>query len=138
MCGLKLDAIVADLTSQKPSPEMSGLVERQRRMEMLGVYSLATAGVIGLALLLAQVSYFKLILLGPKLLFGSAIGAMILFLLASLFFFHYPKLFMKPGGFGRQLPEQTEDSIPTNRLLNDPPFQPASVTEHSTELLHRK
>jgi hypothetical protein len=134
MCGLKLDAIAADLTAQKPSPEMAELFKRQRRMQMLGVFSLSTAGVIGLALLFAKVFYYKLIILGPELLFGSAIGAVILFMLASVFFFNYPKLFMKSG----HVSQQPDLATPTNKLLNDPPFEPASVTEHSTELLHRK
>lgn len=138
MCGLKLDAIVAELTSLKPSAEMAELFKKQRWMQKLGVFSLSTAGGIGLALLFAQVIYYKLMILGPELLFGGAMGAVILFLLASVFFFNYPRLFMKLDPSNPYLPEQTETSIPTNKLLDDPPFQPASVTEHSTKLLRRK
>jgi hypothetical protein len=107
-------------------------------MQRLGVFSLSTASGIGLALLFAQVIYYKLMILGPELLFGGAIGAVVLFLLASVFFFNYPKLFMKLDRPDSHFPGQTETSIPTNKLLDDPPFEPASVTEHSTELLHRK
>jgi hypothetical protein len=135
MCGLKLDAITAEVTAQKPSAGMSELFKRQRRMEMFGVGSLSIAAVIGLMLLLSRVFYYKLMIFGPEVLFGSAVGALILFLLASLFFFHYPKLFMKPRPHHS---DESEPSSPTNKLLNDPPFEPASVTEHSTELLHRK
>jgi hypothetical protein len=142
MCGLKLDAIVVEMTSQKPSTEMVELFKKQRRMQRLGVFSLSTAGGIGIALLFAQVIYYKLMILGPELLFGGAIGAVVLFLLASIFFFNYPKLFMKLDRSEPHLSRQTETEIPTNKLLDDPPFepvrQPASVTEHSTELLHRK
>ncbi len=142
MCGLKLDAIVAEMTLQKPSAEMAELFKKQRRMQRLGVFSLSTAGFIGLALLFAQVIYYKLMILGPDLLFGGAIGAVVLFLLASIFFFNYPKLFMKLDRSKPHLPGQMETSIPTDKLLDDSPFeparQPASVTEHSTELLHRK
>ena len=105
---------------------------------MLGVVSLSTAGVIGLMLFLSKVFYYKLLLLGPELLFGSAIGAIILFLLASIFFFNYPKLFLKLGRVNPRFSEQAEITTPTNKLLNDPRFEPASVTEHSTELLQRK
>jgi len=138
MCGLKLDTIAADLTAQRPSAEMVELFERQKRMRMIGRFSLSTAGAIGLALLLAQVVFYKLMIIGPVLLFGGASGAVILFLLASVFFFNYPKLFMKLDRSDPHLPGQAETSIPTNKLLADPPFEPASVTEHSTELLHRK
>lgn len=136
MCGLKLDAIAAELTLQKPSPEMPELLKRHRRMQMLGVASLSVAGVVGLGLLFAQVVYYKLVILGPELLFGSAMGAVLLFLLASVFFFNYPKLFGKPGQVNSS--EPSDAATPTNKLLNDPPFQPASVTERTTELLRRK
>jgi hypothetical protein len=138
MCGLKLDSIAADLTAQRPSAEMAELFKRQKRMQMMGVFSLSTAGGIGLALLLAQVVYYKLMILGPELLFGGASGAIILLLFASVFFFNYPKRFMKLDRSGQRLPAQTDTSVTTNKLLDDPPFEPASVTEHSTELLRRK
>lgn len=138
MCGMKLDGIAAELTAQNPSPEMALLLKKQRRIERLGVFALSIAGIIGLMLLLSKVFYYKLIILGPEMLFGSAIGALILFLLASVFFFNYPKLFMKVDLTNARFGEQTEAATPTNKLLNDPPFEPASVTEHSTELLRRK
>lgn len=138
MCGLGLDAISAELTAQNPSPETAVLLKKQRRIETLGVFSLSIAGIIGLSLLLAVAFYYKLALLGPELLFGSAVGALILFLLASIVFFIYSKYFMKVGYPDDRLPEQRDLAMPTNRLLNDPPFEPASVTEHSTELLRQK
>ena len=134
MCGLRLDAISAELTLQKRSDEFARLFKRGRQAHMLAVYSLLIAGCIGIGLLLAEVTYYKLMILGPEILFGSALGAVILFLLASVFFFRYPKLFLK------RLPanEQAKPASPTNKLLDDPPFEPASVTEHSTELLLEK
>lgn len=137
-CGLKLDAIVTQLELQKPSEERAELFKKQRLMQRLGVFSLSTAGFVGLALLLAQVVYYKLLFLGPVLLFGGAIGAVVLFLLASAFFFIYPRLFMNLDR-SEHLPRQGEIASPTKKLLDDPPpFEPAGVTEHSTELLHRK
>src|SRR5687768_2553910 len=90
MCGLRLNAIVAELTSQKPSAEMAALLKRKRRAERLGVFSLSIAGVIALMLILSQAFYYKLLLFGPEVLFASATGALILFMLASVFFFNYP------------------------------------------------
>lgn len=138
MCGLQLDAIAASLTEQKPSVDMAAMLKRKKRAEMLGILSLSTAGVIGLMLLLSKAFYYKLLLLGPELLFGSAFGALILFLLASVFFFNYPKFFLKIDRINPRFSEQPEVATATNKLLDDPPFQPANVTEHSTELLRRK
>jgi hypothetical protein len=71
-------------------------------------------------------------------LFGSAIGALILFLLASVFFSGYSKFFLKVGRVQEHSPESPRLSTPTNMLLDDPPFEPASVTEHSTQRLRQK
>ena len=135
MCGLGLDAISAELTAQNPSPEMAVLLEKERRMAKLGVFSLSIVGIIGLCLLIAVTVYYKLAILGPELLFGSAIGALILFLVASFAFFAYSKYLTS---FGYSAKEQRDLRNPTKKLLNDPPFEPASVTEHSTELLKRR
>ena len=137
-CGLKLDAISRSVTEQFPSEEYAVLQRRKQRFELLGVFSLSTAGLIGLGLLLAKVFYFKLILFGPDVLFYSATGALILFGLLSVFFFNYSKLFMDFEKVNRNLSSrQSEGPGPliTDKLLADPPFEPASVTEHSTELL---
>ena len=138
MCGLGLDAISAELTAQNPSPEMAMLLEKQRRIQRLGVFSLSIAGIIGLCLLLAVASYYKLAILGPELLFGSAIGALIFFLLVSTSLFAYSKYFMKVGYPQKQTSEPRDLKTAANRLLDDPPFEPAIVTEQPTELLRRK
>ena len=137
-CGLSLDVIAAELTVQNPSEEVAALLKKKRWMELMGKSALSIAGIIGLCLLLTQVLYYKLILFGPEILFGSAIGALILFLLASIFFLVYPKFFLTIDRVMPHSPERPELATPTNKLLNDPPFEPASVTEHSTELLSRK
>ena len=105
---------------------------------MLGIGSLSFAGLIGLASLLAKVFYYKLILFGPEVLFYSAFGALVLFGLLSVFFFNYPKLFMNFEKVNPRLPAAEANdpvSLPTNKLIEDPLFEPVSVTEHSTELL---
>lgn len=117
---------------------MAALLKRKRRAERLGVFSLSIAGVIALMLILSQAFYYKLLLFGPEVLFASATGALILFMLASVFFFNYPKFFLNLERVNPQLGELDGATTPTNKLLNDPPFEPASVTEHSTELLRRK
>ena len=138
MCGLGLDAISVELTAQNPSPEMALLLKKKRRIEKLGVYSLSIAGIIGLCLLIAVTVYYKLAILGPELLFGSAVGALILFLLASIAFFAYSKYFRRFVYSNKDLPEQRDLKNETKKLINDAPFEPASVTEHSTELLKRR
>ena len=105
---------------------------------MLGIFCLSVAGLIGLGSILAKAFYYKLILFGPEVLFMSAFGALILFGLLSVFFFNYPKLFMKFDKLNPRLPvveASDRPSMPTNKLLDETRFEPASVTEHSTELL---
>ena len=133
--------IIADVAAQRPSEEFARLLRRKRRFEMAGVVSLTTAGIIGLCLLLANAFYAKLHIFGPAVLFGSATIALLAFAIASIFFFNYPKLFMKMDRVNPRLdpgPASDRPSPTTNKLLADPPFSPASVTEHSTELIGRK
>ena len=141
-CGLKLDAIAAELAEQTPSAEYAVLQRRKRAFETMGLISIITAAFIGLGLILAKVFYYKLLLFGPDLIFYSVTVVLIIFALLSVFFFNYPKLFMKFDKLNPRVAASTVDdddlSLPTNKLLNDPPFQPASVTEHSTELLHAR
>src|SRR4051794_13006882 len=92
-CGLRLDAIATELAVQKPSEEIAALLRKKKRMELIGRSTLAISGIIGLCLLLTLAVYYKLMLLGPEVLFGSAIGALILFLLVSIFFLAYPRYF---------------------------------------------
>ena len=137
-CGLNLDAIATELAIQNPSEEVAALLKKKRRVELVGMSAFSIAGIIGICLLIALAFYYKLALFGPELLFGSAIGALILFLLASLFFFSYSKFFLRIDRVRADSPESPQLPATTNRLLNDPPFEPASVTERSTERLRRK
>ena len=137
-CGLKLDAIAKEVSGQFPSNEYADLQRRKERFEKMGMISLSIAGVIGFSLILFQAAYFKLMLLGQEVLIGSAVAALIGFLLASLFFIHYPNFSKKFEKLNSNLPPAPDDPalvMPTSKLIEDRPFEPASVTEHSTELL---
>jgi hypothetical protein len=107
-------------------------------LELAGKGALSIAGIIGLCLLLTLAVYYKLMFFGADILIGSAIGAFILFLLASMFFLTYTKFFLRINRVIPSSHEQPELTKPTGKLLDNPTFEPASVTEHSTELLRRK
>ena len=95
-----LDAIVTDLAAQNPSPELALILKRKKRIERMGVLALGVSGVIGLSMLLTVAIFFKLAILGPELMFGSAIAALIVFLLASISLLTYSRYFMTAGGRG--------------------------------------
>lgn len=136
-CGLKLDAIAKNVAEQFPSVEYASLTRRIRRFEMIGVFSLSTAAIIGFAMLIAKAFEYKVILFGPEVLFYSAFAALILFGLFSVFCFNY-KEFVNFDKLNPRLPspEPTQaENIATNKLIEDRPFEPASVVENTTELL---
>ena len=132
-CGLRLDAIVEAVSDQLPSKDYAEQLRRKEKFERMGVVSLSVAGLVGFALLVTLAAQFKLVYLGSELLYGSAVGALILFLLLSVFFFNYPKFFMTLT----KRPAEGEPSDPvTAKLIEDRPFEPASsVVENTTELL---
>ena len=137
-CGLKLDVISQAVAEQTPTKEYAELQKRKELFEKLGIFSLSSFGLIGLTFLLAKVVYYKLILFGADALFWSGLVAFFAFGLLTVFFFNYPKLFMKFDKINPRLSPNEEKQIsqPTQKLIEDKPFEPAaSVTENSTELL---
>lgn len=140
-CGLKLDAISQAVAEQTPSNEFAQLLKRKQLFEKLGIVSLSAFGLIGLSFLIAIAVIYKMMLFGADVLFLSGFIAFMVFGLLSAFFFNYPKLFMNFEKLNPRLsPDETEQiSQPTNKLIEDKPFEPVgSVTEHSTELLLNK
>ena len=87
------------------------------------------------ALLLFKATQFKLLLFGPDALMWAATGALIGFVLLSVGFLNYPRLFLK----GENLPTadgKTHDVI-TAKLIEDRPSDyVSSVTENTTKSLH--
>jgi hypothetical protein len=134
-CGLKLDAIVEVVAHQFPSKEYAALQRRKERFEKLGVLSLSIAGFIGFALVLVWAVQYKLILFGPEVIVGSAIAALIGFMLLSVIFFNYPKFFLKAKNLSAD-DGKTLD-VATAKLIEDRPADyVSSVTENTTSKLH--
>lgn len=138
-CGLKLDVIAEDLSSQRPSEAFASLLQRKRQLELLGVACLSIAGVIGLFIVAAAVFYYKMQWIAPELLFGFASIALVLFTILSALFLSYPK-FMKRLAQSNPRPPDPEkkelEAVTTQKLIEEKPIEPIqSVTEDSTELL---
>jgi len=133
-CGLKLDAIVEAVAGQFPSKEFAAIQRRRERFEKFGMYSLSVAGIIGFTILLFKATQYKLILFGPDVLLGSAVAALIAFLLLSIFFFNYPKFFLKNKN--RPIDEDPSTAPVTAKLIEDRPSDyVSSVTENTTKSL---
>jgi len=113
------------------------LARRIHRFETVGVFSLSIAVIVGLSMLIVKAFQYKVILFGPDVLFYGAFVALLLFGLFSVYCFNY-KEFVNFDKLNPRLPVPENDEvekITTNKLLEDPLFQPASVTERTTELL---
>ena len=84
----------------------------------------------------------KLKVLGPDLLFGGASVGLVIFMIAAAVLLSYPRMVMKFDNLKPRSPVDTmsdqEHHLDTNKLLGETPFEPASVTEHSTELLKER
>ena len=136
-CGLKLDAIAKNVAEQFPSDEYAALARRIRAFEIVGVFSLSIAAIVGLSMLIVKAFQYKVILFGPDVLFYAAFAALLLFGLFSVYCFNY-KEFVNFDKLNPRLPatENGEvEKVTTNKLIEERVFEPASVTEHSTELL---
>ena len=137
-CGLNLNAVIRSISEQLPSNEHARLQRRKELFEKLGSFSLTISGIIAFSFLIFLAVYYKMAWLGPEVLFWSGFGALIGFLLLSIFFLGYPKLFMKFERLDHRERHTSEPEIaaPTTKLIEDRPFEPIpSVTEDSTDLL---
>jgi hypothetical protein len=136
-CGLKLDAVVQVVSEQIPTREHAKLQKRKELFEKLGIFSLSAFALIGFAFIISVVGYYKIILFGADVIFWCAFAAFAVFGLLTVFFFNYPKLFLKLETVNLRLskPEEGQISNSTNKLLPDGFIEPIpSVTENSTEL----
>jgi len=132
---------LASCRGSVPVRGICGVAAAQADIREIGLGALSIAGLIGLMLLLFTVGLYKLIVLGPEVLFGLSIVAVIFFLLLSVVLIGYPKLFMRFEKVNPQLaPLDESTSIQTTgKLLEDRFFEPVpSVTEDTTDLLLRK
>lgn len=136
-CGLKLDIIAKSVAEQFPSEDYAAIANRIRRFEKLGVGSLSLAAIVGLAMLTAKVFKLQIELFGPNTLLYFAVAAFVVFGLLSVYCFNY-KEFIDFDKLNPRLPlpDKSEvEKFTTSKLIEDRQFEPASVTEHSTELL---
>lgn len=136
-CGLGLEKIAVSLGEQLPARVDDTLLARKERLEKMGVAALSVFG-LGVLSVLVYAASRKLIttgnlidflpMLGLVILFGSGIGAVILFALA--------KEAGEQAG-KRQLPSSTTvKSGSTRELLPEGRMEPVpTVTERTTELL---
>src|SRR5215213_9340244 len=138
-CGLKISSIVQIVSEQNPGSEFLVLQKRKELFDKFGVFALVCFGSIGISYLFYKIIYYKIILFGENAIFWSAFIAFIVFGLAAVFFFNYPKFFMneKLSELKEKMsePEKNQIGAETSKLLNESHFEPASVTENSTELL---
>lgn len=138
-CGLKVGSIVRIVGEQNPDNELFVLQRRKEVFDKLGFFALFCFGCIGFSYFFYKVVQYKVILFGEDLILGSALAAFIVFGLLAAFLFIYPKFFIneKLSELKEKLSEAEQDQISgeTNKLLNESHFEPASVTENSTELL---
>ncbi len=138
-CGLKLEAISRNVAEQFPSVEYAALQKRKEFIERLGIGSLSIAALIAISFVFSKIIEYKLVIVGAEIMYWSAFIAFIVFGLLSVFLFNYPKLFMKFDELNPRLSTPINDiqdkASTTNKLIEDRPFEPASVTEDTTRSL---
>ena len=136
-CGLKIDDISRTVKEQFPSPEYAAIARRKVLFEKLGLVSLAVMILVGLSMLLYKVGALKAELFGEAVLLWSAFAVFAVFGLAAVFFFNYGKM-IDFDKLNPRLDSMSPDKpLNTQKLIEDRIFEPASVTEHSTELLKK-
>ena len=133
-CGLRLERIAEELALQLPTQTAHSLTLRRARFhEKAGLVTISVFGLIVLALIIYLIAFganFK----GLQMLSAILLSVMFACGLLSVFFFNYAthlrEKTQSPGFGENELKPAAE-----NYLLEEKPFQPASVVENTTELL---
>ncbi|HEX6126169.1 MAG TPA: zinc ribbon domain-containing protein [Pyrinomonadaceae bacterium] len=134
-CGLRLGAIVEAVADQFPSKEFADFQRKKEMFDRIGIFCLSIAGLVGFALLLFKAAQYKAELFGEEILLWSAIGALIGFLLLSVFFFNYTKAFLKRPVMSSSDKNSFSPAV-TTKLIEDRPYDyVSSVTDATTDLL---
>jgi hypothetical protein len=136
-CGLKLDEVKRAVAEQYPSIEYERMKRRVERLERNGAAVLVAAGITGFALLVLRFFLHDLVPLHPDVVIYAFVGIIIPLGLFAAVAFGYRRIVdlekLKP-----QIPSPSGSTQSTNKLLGDPVFEPASVSEYSTQLLERR
>lgn len=132
-CGLRLDKIAEELMIQLPTAAHGDLLRRARQSESGGIAALALFGLLILSFVIYAIAggSFKSL----PILFVVPVVVMMLSGLAAVFMFNYAThLREKVQSPLRQ--KNLENAAQTAPLLEEKPFEPASVTERTTDLLY--
>ena len=140
-CGLNLEETAKSLLAQIPSAETANLLRHEKTIERFGSFALGGLGVVGLIAVTAGLWYLvtKFIVTGTNIFAGILLISFFVFAILSLIFVIFNET-LKEKKAKLKLPEENELAAPktTGTLLEEKPYEPASVTENSTELLLTK
>ena len=135
-CGLNLYAVTRAVAEQFPSEEYARLQRRRELFDKLATLSIdfgdhrrLLSDRSGRLLQVGSIGTRSFVLVRSR--------GVDRFLLLAIFFFNYPKLFMKSRTIDLgQRPAEPEIAATTAKLIDDRPFDGVpSVTEDSTDLL---
>ena len=140
-CGLNLEDTAKSLLAQIPSAESANLLKREQMLEKFGNVAFGGFGIV-LLLAIGGIIYAiitGMILSGKNPWVGALLTAFIIFAALTLVFVVFNEdIKEKKKKLSLQAQKELAEPKTTDKLLEEKPFEPASVTENSTELLLTK
>lgn len=139
-CGFGLEKIAEVFSEQLPAKTVTGveLQKRKKLFEKIGFAALSTCGVGAISFLLYAVVYRMMIVDGKIGLGFMILGFLTLVVcaLAGVFLLNYADELEKSTKSSQNPETNTLSGSNTTNLLEEKTFVPASVTEHTTDLLY--
>ena len=138
-CGLNLEQSARSLLEQVPSAERANLLRREQSLERFGGIAFTGLGIALLAGLLGLLYYIFMLNIwsGRNIPLGIILMLVIVFgSMAVAYIYMIEAAKDRRTGVDPDLTRELGKGVDTGKLLEEGNFEPASVTERTTELLH--
>lgn len=138
-CGFNLEISARSLLEQLPSAKSVGLTKREQAIEKFGMVAFTGLGLVLLSGVLGLLYYIFMLNIwnGKNIPLGIILMLLVVFGVMALTYIYIvasddgKKMVGNPG-----MARELDKGVDTGKLLEEGDFQPASITERTTDLLH--
>lgn len=142
-CGLNLENSARSLLEQMPAARSASLTKREQAIEKFGTVAFTGLGLVLLTGVLGLLYYIFMLNIwsGKNIPLGIILMLLVVFGVMALSYIYMvasedgKKMGVNPE-LAREFDKELEKARDTGKLLEEGNFQPASVTERTTDLLH--
>lgn len=138
-CGLNLESSARSLVEQMPPARSASLTKREQAIEKFGTVAFTGLGLVLLTGVLGLLYYIFMLNIwnGRNIPLGIMLMLLVVFgAMALTYIYMVASEDGKKMGFNPAMPREIDKGADTGKLIEEGNFEPASVVERTTDLLH--